>query len=100
MSPTTCVTATAVKAELASRAEEFVQWLLPNGRKQGHEWLVGSLRGEPGQSCRVILSGEKAGLFIDWASGEKGSNLVELLRQVRSCDFREALRQCEAWLAL
>ena len=89
-----------VKRALAERADEYVSWLLPNGRKQGREWLVGSLRGEQGQSCRVILSGEKAGLFIDWASGEKGSNLVELLRQVRGCDFREALRQCEAWLAL
>jgi hypothetical protein len=38
-------------------------------------------------------------LFIDWATGERGSNLIELLRQVRHCDFREALRECQAWSA-
>ena len=100
MSEAAYATANGLKAALATCAEEFVQWLLPNGRKQGREWIIGSLRGEQGQSCRVILAGKKAGVFIDWATGEKGSNLVELLRQVRGCDFAEALRQCKAWLAL
>ena len=100
MNPTAHTAPVTVKAELANCAEKFARWLFPNGRKQGREWVVGSLRGEPGQSCRIILSGEKAGLFTDWATGERGGNLVELLRQVRGCDFREALRECEAWLAL
>jgi hypothetical protein len=99
VSPAAHTASVTVKAELASRSEKFAQWLFPYGRKHGREWVVGSLRGEPGQSCRIILSGEKAGLFIDWASGEKCGNLVELLRQVRGCDFAEALRQCKAWLA-
>jgi|SRR6516165_98311 twinkle protein len=100
MTLTNRTSADAVKAALLRRAEEFVRWLLPNGHKEGHEWLIGSLRGEPGQSCRVVISGAKAGVFIDWATGEKGGNLVELLKQVRRCDFREALRQCRVWLGL
>ena len=92
--------ADAVKAALLSRAEEFVQWLLPHGHKERHEWVVGSLEGEAGQSCRIVISGAKTGVFIDWATGEKGGNFVELLKQVRGCDFREALRQCRLWLGL
>ena len=92
------IAAADLKMALADRAEEFARWLLPNGRKQGGEWLVGSLNGEAGQSLRICLSGAKAGVFRDFASGEGGDNLVELYRQRHGVEFVEALRACAAWL--
>jgi hypothetical protein len=46
------------------------RWL-PNGRRVGAEWIVGSLRGERGQSLRVRLSGSKAGVWRDFAEGHR-----------------------------
>ena len=34
---------------LAGRAEAVCQWLLPGGKREGHEWRAGSIRGETGQ---------------------------------------------------
>ena len=93
------LSATDTKQALANRAADFCRYLLPNGRKVGRESITGSLRGEAGQSCRVCVEGLKAGNFYDFATCEKGGNLVELTRQVRGCDFTEALRECEQWLS-
>jgi len=77
-----------LKMALAERAPEFVAWLLPLGRRQGREWLIGSVDGEAGQSCRIVIAGIKCGMFYDFATGDGGSNLVELLRHVHRVDFR------------
>lgn len=60
---------------LAGRIDQLVAQLLPGGRREGHEWRVGSLAGEPGQSCAVHLSGARAGVWSDFASGERGDAL-------------------------
>lgn len=86
------------KLRLAERAEQFVRELLPAGRKHGDRWIIGSLLNQRGQSCRVYLSGARVGVFCDFATGERGSNLVELYRQIHNVEFTEALRQCREWL--
>src|SRR5579872_5068464 len=43
--------------------------LLPAGIREGAEWRIGSVAGEPGRSMGVHLGGAKAGVWYDWAAG-------------------------------
>ncbi|MBI5136850.1 MAG: hypothetical protein HZA24_05875, partial [Nitrospirae bacterium] len=47
-----------IRDRLAERAETVAAHLLPNGRRDGHEWRCGSVRGEAGNSLAVHLSGD------------------------------------------
>ena len=78
-----------VSKMMAERAESVCQWLLPQGKRNGHEWEVGSTQGEPGKSLKVNLAG-KAGLWADFASGESG-DLIDLILLVRGCTKGEAV---------
>jgi putative DNA primase/helicase len=51
-----------------------VQWL-PNGHREGHEWCVGSLRGEAGRSLKINL---RTGKWCDFAEGVGGRDPVAL----------------------
>jgi twinkle protein len=90
--------AQTTKALLNDRAEDFARWLFPAGRKNGNEWLVGSLDGEAGRSLSICIGGERVGVFKDFATGDKADNLVELLAQARRVPFKEALHACAEWL--
>ena len=89
-----------VKAELALNAEGVCQLLLPNGRRKANEWHIGSVDGEAGSSMRVHLGDGKAGLWADFSSGEKGSNLLELWRVVKGVTFKEALDEAREYLGV
>lgn len=90
-----------VKARLNGRAEEFVVWLFPSARKTApHEVSVGSLAGEPGESLSVCMSGDKVGVWSDFATGDKGGNLLELLIKARGIEPGEALRLAADWLGM
>jgi hypothetical protein len=58
----------------------------PNGKKVKDEWQTGNLGGDNGRSLRIHLSGEKAGLFYDFNTGDKG-NFVTAVMQSRGLDF-------------
>ena len=90
--------AQATKEALNDRPQDFARWLFPAGRKDGHEWLVGSLNGEAGKSLSICIEGSKVGVFCDFATEDKGDNLVELLAQARRIPFKEALHACSEWL--
>ena len=60
---------------LLSRAEILVAQWLPNGRREGHEWRCGNLRGDFGSSLAVNL---KTGVWADFSSDEKGGDLISL----------------------
>lgn len=94
------MSATEIKQELEARAEDFVRWLLPRGKRRGHEWLIGSVAGEPGESLSVCVSGNKVGVWCDFSTGQKGDNLVELLLQTRGLEFKDGIRVCRDWLGL
>lgn len=89
-----------LKAALLARGEELCRYLLPGGRRNGINYLAGSLQGGRGESLSVCLSGEKAGVWKDFATGEAGDNLLELLRQVRDYSFADACREAREWLGL
>jgi|SoiMethySBSTD1v2_1073268.scaffolds.fasta_scaffold159467_2 twinkle protein len=90
---------TYVKAELIARVRDVAEYLLPNGVKEQHEWRVGSLSGEKGRSLGVHLSGSKAGVWSDFASGE-GGDLLDLWMATRNLSLGDAIRDAGNWLGI
>src|SRR3954454_17054894 len=84
---------------LARSIDSLVLVLLPAGKREGHEWFVGSVAGEPGHSLGIHLTGAKAGVWSDFATGESGDAL-DLVRAVLDVDMAEALRWSRRWLGI
>ena len=88
-----------VSHQLAQRAEDIARHLLPQGKKAGYEWCVGSIAGEPGQSLKVHLVGDKAGVWADFAETSSG-DLLELWRLRRNITISEAIKEATQYLGL
>ena len=90
-----------IKRELIRRVEEFARYVFPDGKRVGNHWCVGSIAGEPGQSFKICLTGEKIGLWGDFAESQKHHrSLVDLLMEKRGVDFKTALHECADWLGV
>lgn len=74
--------------------------LLPAGVVQGAEYCVGGLSGEKGQSLRVHMSGNKAGVWSDFASGDSGGDLIDLWVAVRGVPLVAAIDEARQWLGV
>ena len=85
---------------LAARAPELARELLPAGQRHGQEWRVGSLAGERGRSLAVRLSGPRAGVWCDFASGEAGDALDLVACVLFAGDKRQAVAWSRRWLGL
>jgi hypothetical protein len=85
---------------LAARVHDLVAELLPGGRREGHEWRTGSLAGEAGQSCGVHLTGARAGVWSDFATGERGDALDLVAQVLFRGDKAQAIRWSRSWLGL
>lgn len=90
---------TKIKRMLADKAQGVAEMLLPNGKKINNEWRVGSIRGEPGQSLGVHLSGEKAGVWADFEGGQRG-DLLDLWCAIRGVGLSEAIEQSKKFLGI
>lgn len=88
-----------IKQGLRNDVQRVAEHLLPNGLKQGHEWRVGSVAGEKGQSLGIHLTGNKAGVWCDFSTGETG-DLIDLWREARGMDLPTALQDISGWLGL
>ncbi|EJF87850.1 toprim domain-containing protein [Bartonella rattimassiliensis] len=88
-----------IKQKLTSQADTIAEMLLPQGRKRGNNWIVGNIRGEVGQSLSVCLSGNKAGLWYDFAEGI-GGDLLDLWCEVKGISLSQALEEARAVLNL
>ncbi len=86
-----------VKRALADQALRVCEYLLPGGRQHGAEYETGDLGGGQGRSLKVRLTGEKAGLWSDFASDRSG-DLVSLWCQVRGIKVIEAVKEACAWM--
>lgn len=84
---------------LAQDAERVCRHLLPNGKRDGHEWRAGSVHGEAGKSLGVRLSGDKAGVWKDFA-GDDGGDLLDLWRATRGVTLLEAMREACSYLGV
>lgn len=65
--------------------------LLPAGNREGAEWRVGSLAGEPGKSLAVHLGGPRSGIWSDFASGDRGDALDLVAAVLYRGDRRSAI---------
>lgn len=92
-----------VKAAMLARLPEVLRHLFPNGRQLKREFQIGSLQGEKGQSLKVSISGDKAGLWQDFESGQ-GGDIFDLWAAVHGLDtqrdFPAVLRSCADWLGI
>ncbi|MES2709764.1 MAG: hypothetical protein V4726_24415 [Verrucomicrobiota bacterium] len=79
-----------------ARAESLVTQWLPGGKRAGAEWKCGSLQGEPGKSTSVNLT---TGMWSDFATGDKGGDLISLLAAIRGCSQEAAAMEIEPSLA-
>ena len=84
---------------LNGNAVALCQYLLPNGRREGAEWRVGSAQGEAGKSLGVHLIGAKLGVWSDFSSGESGDPL-DLIEACLALDKGEAVRWAKDWLGI
>ena len=91
--------ATRIKELLREHVTKLVPYLFPNGKREGNHWCVGDISGAPGQSFKICIAGEKAGLWGDFADSEKHSrSLLDLWMRARDVDFKTALREAAEWL--
>lgn len=88
-----------ISGQLANRAEEVAKMLLPNGKKDGKEWRVGSVDGEAGKSMGVCISGSNAGVWTDFATGE-GGDLLDLWCASKGVGLADALSEAKAFLGV
>ena len=90
-----------IKAMLNQRAQDVCELLLPGGKVEKNNYVIGDIHGTSGQSLKIGISGEKCGIFHDFADpAVKGNNLLELWRQVKGVPFRDALQQAKGFLGV
>ncbi|WP_196297822.1 hypothetical protein, partial [Xanthomonas albilineans] len=58
-----------IRTSLIARLESVLTTVFPAGKKRGTTFFIGDTRGNAGDSLEVVLAGEKAGLWIDRATG-------------------------------
>ena len=73
-----------------------MEWF-PAGKKDGHEFRIGSINGEPGSSMSINLT---TGRWADFAGDLKGSDPISLLAAVRGCKQGEAAKELAERLSL
>lgn len=96
------IRADEIRSRLADQAEAVCRHLLPHGVRKGRKWFCGDLYGGAGESLVVELDGGKAGVWMDFASGneqDKGS-LLDLWMAARRVPFVEAFKEAKQWLGI
>ena len=90
-----------VAISLAQRSEDVASYLLPQGKREGNEWCVGSINGEPGNSLKVHLSGKKAGVWCDFATGGNDTgDLLDLWAKTRNLKLLAAMQEAANYLGI
>ena len=84
---------------LAQDVGTVAKLLLPDGKLDHGQWVVGSTAGEPGQSLKLRVTGGKAGLWKDFATEQCG-DLLTLWRETRGLSMIAAMDECRAYLGL
>lgn len=90
-----------IAAMLTERIDGLCREILPNGVREGHEWRVGSTKGEPGRSMAVHIGGNKAGVWSDFSASGVGGDALELVAAVLFDGNKgEAIRWSRGWLGI
>ena len=88
-----------LKQRMGRQAQEIARLLLPQGKRKGAEWKAGNTTGEPGDSLSVRVTGEKAGMWKDFASGE-GGDLLDLWMACKGLSLVEAMKEAKQYLGI
>lgn len=80
----------AIADRLLSDALRYLTEWFPQGKRQGHEFIVGSLRGEPGKSLSINID---SGIWKDFASGTGGADLISLYAAIHSIKQGDAAKK-------
>ncbi|MBF0460859.1 MAG: DUF3987 domain-containing protein [Magnetococcales bacterium] len=90
-----------LKECMRGRMESVLSYLLPAGKVRSGKFYVGDVQGNPGDSMVVELTGPKAGMWYDHATGQ-GSDIINLWAAVRHLDtrrdFPKILDEIASWL--
>jgi hypothetical protein len=88
-----------VATHLADQIEALARELLPGGHRESLEWCAGSIAGEAGSSLGVHLVGRKAGVWADFATGDRGDAL-DLVKATLGLDTAAAMAWARRWLGI
>lgn len=80
----------SLNAQLLNGARTILSSWFPNGKIQGHEFKVGNLAGDKGESLSVNLS---TGVWADFAANESGGDLVSLYAAAHGISQGDAYKQ-------
>lgn len=90
-----------VVADLTGRMESLVETLLPNGRYDGSEYVVGSVAGEPGRSLSICIRGDRRGVWADFSTQDMRGDALDLVAAVNfGGDKKRAYEWAVSWLGL
>ena len=88
-----------LSAMLAKDAGNFCRKYAPNGVIKNGEFHLGSVAGEKGESLKVSVKGDRAGVWADFATGESG-DLIDLLSALHGIPIAEAMREAKSFLGV
>ncbi|PYE21350.1 twinkle protein [Paraburkholderia silvatlantica] len=88
-----------VSERLAQESEAIAMMLLPNGKRVGPEWCAGSIGGEAGESLKVRINGNKAGIWRDFAADE-GGDLIDLWAKTKGLSLKDAFDAARSYLGI
>jgi len=87
----------ALADELLKQADTLVPLWLPDGVKEGKEYVCASLSGGKGHSCKVNLV---KGVWKDFATGETGLDLISLYAGIHGLGMGKAAHELAVDLGL
>jgi len=90
---------TDIEQRLKERVEDVCRHLLPQGKREGAEWVCGSVAGDAGRSCKVNLGG-RVGFWADFAGNGGGKTLISLWCSVSGKEFRFAIKDAKEFLGI
>lgn len=91
------ITVSEISERLWDHVDRVCRMLLPNGKKEGNEWVVGSIDGESGKSLKVNLAGKK--VWSDFASGQ-GGDLLDLWVSVQNKPLHDVIKEAKEFLGI
>ncbi|MDX5496906.1 MAG: AAA family ATPase [Wolbachia endosymbiont of Nomada fabriciana] len=92
-----------LKTQLLQNIRSCLFYLLPGGTFRGDKFYVGDVQGNKGKSTVIELTGERAGLWKDFATGE-GGDIIDLWATVHGknakTEFPEVMLSISEWLGI
>ena len=92
-----------IREALVARLPVLVMQIWPAGKRRHNKLLIGDVAGGPGDSLELLLTGPKAGLWTDRATGD-GGDVFDLVARYHGLDvhgqFAQVMQKARDWLGL